>query len=65
MMQEPERFVNHSCVANITAKDFCDIAKQDISKGEEITADYSEELPKDAYLKCHCGNNNCSRIIRR
>ena len=33
----PARHVNHSCEANTFVKDFCDIAKRDIKKGEEIT----------------------------
>ena len=53
-MQKPERFVNHSCDANTTAKNFCDIAKRNISKGEEITGDYSEELPPNTYMECKC-----------
>jgi len=44
LMQEPERFVNHSCEANTHAKNFADVASRDIQKGEEVTADYGEEL---------------------
>jgi len=43
IMQEPEKFVNHSCDANTTAKDFCDVASRDIMKGEEITANYGDD----------------------
>jgi hypothetical protein len=32
IMQEPEKRVNHSCNANTTAKDFCDVAIRDIKK---------------------------------
>src|SRR3989344_5022216 len=39
LMQPPERFVNHSCEANTYAKDFSDVAKRAIIKGEEITGD--------------------------
>ena len=63
LMQPPERYVNHSCDANTYAKNFCDIAKRDIKKGEEITADYSEEgVPVD--MKCNCGSKNCKKIIK-
>jgi len=63
LMQEPERFVNHSCNANTTAKQFCDVAKRDIKKGEEITANYKEELPPNTYMKCNCGSPNCIGTI--
>jgi len=32
IMQSPEKYVNHSCEPNTTAKDFCDIAIRDIKK---------------------------------
>lgn len=64
IMQEPERFVNHSCSANTTAKNFCDIAKRDISKGEEITANYTEELLPNTSMKCNCGSKNCIKTIK-
>lgn len=41
-MQAPACYVNHSCEANTTAKNFCDIATRDIGIGEEITANYNE-----------------------
>lgn len=63
LMQEPERFVNHSCDANTTAKQFCDVAKRDIKRGEEITANYQEELPPNTYMECHCGSPSCIGAI--
>lgn len=63
IMQAPEKYVNHSCTANTWVKDFCDVAVRDISKGEEITADYSEELPPCFFMKCNCGSKNCRKII--
>jgi len=54
MMQRPERFVNHSCNANTTAINFCDVAKRDIDKGEEITANYEEEASVMDMI-CKCG----------
>jgi uncharacterized protein len=63
IMQEPEKFVNHSCEANTTAKDFCDVAVRDIREGEEITADYTEELPANTSMECHCGSSKCKKII--
>lgn len=62
-MQTPEKYVNHSCAANTKAEDFCDVAIRDISKGEEITADYSKELPPGFSMKCNCGSKNCQKIV--
>lgn len=64
IMQPPERFVNHSCDANTHADNFRDIAKRDIERGEEITADYSEETVPDFKMKCKCGSKNCRGIIK-
>jgi len=64
IMQEPEKYVNHSCEPNTTANDFCDVAIRDIKEGEEITADYTEELPPNTYMKCNCGSNKCKKIVR-
>jgi len=63
VMQKPENRINHSCEANTNAKDFCDITIVDIKKGEEITADYSKDLAPGEKLICHCGSNNCRKII--
>lgn len=46
IMQAPEKFVNHSCEANTTAKDFCDVTIRDIKKWEEITANYGDDTQK-------------------
>jgi SET domain-containing protein len=63
IMQEPEKFVNHSCDANTIAGDFCDVAKRDIKAGEEITANYEEELPPNTTMECNCGSKKCKKII--
>jgi SET domain-containing protein len=60
LMQVPEKYVNHSCEPNTTAKDKSDIAKRDIKKGEEITSSYSK-----VGFKCKCGNKNCRNIINK
>ncbi|MDD5148045.1 MAG: HD domain-containing protein [Candidatus ainarchaeum sp.] len=64
LIQPPERFVNHSCDANTYAGNFCDIAKRDIGKGEEITSNYSETSGEYEKMKCNCGSKNCRRIIK-
>lgn len=63
IMQDPEKFVNHSCEPNTTAKNFCDIAVRDIKEGEEITADYTEELPANTSMECYCGSSKCKKTI--
>lgn len=65
VMQEPEKFVNHSCSSNTIAKDYCDIAVKDIKKGDEITSDYSCGLPPGIEMECNCGEDNCKRIIKK
>lgn len=64
IMQEPEKFVNHSCDSNTTAKNFCDIATKNIAKGEEITADYSDTITEGEEMICHCNSKNCKKIIK-
>lgn len=64
LMKYPERYVNHSCKANTTPKNCCEIAVKDIKKGEEITTDYSEECAPNLRMKCSCGSRNCRGIIR-
>ena len=63
LMQPPERFVNHSCDANTRAENFCDVAKRDIKMGEEITANYSENMVPGERMECNCGSKNCRKII--
>lgn len=63
VMQEPEKYVNHLCEPNTTVKIFCDVAIRDIHAGEEITGDYTEDLPPNTSLKCHCGSAKCRGII--
>ncbi len=64
LMQEPERYVNHSCEANTEPKDFSDVTTRDIKKGEEITSDYSLDMPPGMEMKCNCGSKNCKHIIK-
>jgi SET domain-containing protein len=63
-MKSPEKYVNHSCDENTTIRDFCDVAIRDISKGEEITGNYSEDLFPGDTFKCNCKSRNCKRIIQ-
>ena len=63
LMQPPEKYVNHSCEANTSASNFCDIARRAIKKGEEITANYSETGALEP-MKCNCGSIRCKGIIK-
>lgn len=65
IMQEPEKRVNHSCEANTTAKDFCDVAIRDIKKWEEITTNYGDDTQAKGEMKCNCGSPTCKKILRR
>lgn len=64
LMQPPAKYVNHSCDANTYSKNFCDFAKRDIKKGEEITANYSETMAPEECMECKCGSKNCKKIIK-
>ncbi|OQA03219.1 MAG: SET domain protein [bacterium ADurb.Bin400] len=63
VMQEPEKYVNHSCDANTASQNCCDIALRDIKEGEEITSDYSRELAPDERMDCRCGSKNCRKVV--
>ena len=63
-MGVPERYVNHSCKANTYSKNGFDIAKRDIKKGEEITADYTKEDVLFGF-KCGCNSKTCKGTIKR
>lgn len=62
IMGAPSRFVNHSCDANTRAVNGVDIAKRDIGKGEEITADYTKEKAPHRFA-CNCGSARCRKVI--
>lgn len=63
LVGEPERFVNHSCNANTTPGNLCDIANRDIPEGDEITADYGQFFIPGEKFQCKCGSTNCRGII--
>jgi SET domain-containing protein len=58
--QIPAKFVNHSCDANTSVKDYCDIAIRDIKKWEEITANYLEDWILE--FECNCWSKNCIKF---
>lgn len=62
----PGVFANHSCnpSAGINNK-YMLIAIKDISKGEEITHDYSCWMDEKLWtMKCFCKQKNCRKIIK-
>ncbi len=65
-MQPPEKYINHSCDPNLYFKTIGGIRKvyalRDISKGEELTSDYSMNGWGDATFRCNCGSENCRKI---
>ncbi|MCE9541012.1 SET domain-containing protein-lysine N-methyltransferase [Candidatus Kaiserbacteria bacterium] len=62
-MQEPARYVNHSCEANTVARDGTDVAVAPIHAGDEITSDYRSEMPSGERMKCLCGTKSCTGYI--
>ncbi|MBI4020538.1 MAG: SET domain-containing protein-lysine N-methyltransferase [Candidatus Aenigmarchaeota archaeon] len=58
-------FMNHSCNPNLWLKDEVTlVAKRNIRKGEELTADYGTWLSRPHYrMKCKCGSPLCRKVI--
>lgn len=63
LVQEPERFMNHSCEANTISGEGKDVAVRAIAEGEEITADYRGEMKIGSRMDCHCGAASCNGYI--
>ncbi len=63
IMQEPMRFVNHSCEPSTRSNNGKDIAARTIMKGEEITSDYRPEMKAGEHMECHCGAKSCKGFI--
>ncbi len=65
-LDNPGRFVNHSCNANANVDPrLAIVATRPIRRSEQICIDYSltEEDPEWA-MKCRCGAANCRKVIR-
>jgi len=56
VMQEPMRFVNHSCEANTRSENGEDVAVCKIKAGEEITSDYRSEKGRKDGMSLWCGD---------
>ena len=64
LMQPPEKYINHSCDANTTVRNYYDVATRDIKKGEEITSDYAREGSSTSFI-CNCDSKICGGFVRR
>ncbi len=68
LMQEPEKYINHSCDPSTYVKTKKGIRKvlamRDIKIGEEITYDYSINGDNDGTFECKCGAINCRGIYQ-
>ena len=66
LMQDPERCINHSCDPSTYVKTVDGvrkvIAKKNISKGDEITFDYSINGDNEGIFPCRCGSDKCRKI---
>ena len=63
LAQSPEKYLNHSCGPNTKEGKLCDVAIKNINKGEELTTDYSMDVPHHYKMKCTCGSKKCRKII--
>lgn len=63
-----DNYINHSCSPNSGLKISVNVplfAIKNISKGEEITLDYSTTMHEDDWeLACTCGNRNCRKKVK-
>jgi len=58
-MQEPEKYMNHSCSPNSKADNLCDLALRDITKWEEITWNNNDVGSSWELIPCNCGSKDC------
>ncbi len=63
LMQEPERYINHSCDPNVHVysvdKERLVLAMRGITEGEELVFDYAIGEVGGDWLDCLCGSRNC------
>jgi SET domain-containing protein len=68
LMQEPEKYINHSCNPNVYVKTIDGVRKiiamRDIKCGEEIVYDYSMNGDNDGTFQCRCGSNKCRGVYQ-
>jgi uncharacterized protein len=63
-LEEPGRFVNHSCVPNAGVRDNTRlVALRAIAPDEEICFDYSTTIADGWTMECRCGATACRGLI--
>lgn len=66
LMQEPEKYINHSCDPSTYVKTINGVRKvlamHDIKTGDEITYDYSINGDNEGTFDCKCGSKNCRKV---
>ncbi len=62
---DPDEFLNHSCDPNLwMADEITLVAKRDIEKDEEVTADYAMWASRgDRNMQCNCKSKDCRHKI--
>lgn len=67
LMQEPERYINHSCDPNSYIKTKNNtrslLAMRNIKKGKEITYDYAINGYYESKIICKCGTRYCRKVL--
>ena len=66
-MQEPERYINHSCDPNVYVKHTAGVryvlAIKNLNAGQEITFDYCVNGYGDEVWQCNCGSSKCRKTV--
>jgi len=64
--ESPGWFLNHSCNPNCILASECQVKSwRRISKGEELTIDYSTNVGWDEFeMICVCGSEGCRKLVR-
>jgi len=67
-MQEPEKYINHSCDPTVYVKTKNGVrnvsAMRNIQEGDEITFDYSIDGDNEGTFPCKCGSKNCRKVYK-
>jgi hypothetical protein len=59
------RYINHSCEPNCMISGRSIVASRSISKGEELTFDYSTDVDWPGFkMTCMCSRPKCRKVVR-
>jgi hypothetical protein len=65
LLNEPGKYLNHSCDPNAGLRGLRLVAVRDIAPGEELCFDYSTTMAEDYWeLPCSCGSVHCRGSVR-